>query len=128
VREINAGIYVVQSAFLRRALQQVQAKNAQRELYLTDLVAMAVAEGEEVAVVATPPDEVLGVNDRVDLATAEAILRAASTKSTCVLASPCAILRPPTSRTKCSWPATPSSLVQAWSLRGKTRIGSGLSD
>jgi bifunctional UDP-N-acetylglucosamine pyrophosphorylase/glucosamine-1-phosphate N-acetyltransferase len=75
VREINAGIYVVQSAFLRRALQQVQAKNAQRELYLTDLVAMAVAEGEEVAVVATPPDEVLGVNDRVDLATAEAVLR-----------------------------------------------------
>jgi bifunctional UDP-N-acetylglucosamine pyrophosphorylase/glucosamine-1-phosphate N-acetyltransferase len=78
IGEINAGIYVVDGAFLREALQRVTANNAQRELFLTDLVALAVASSPDenpVAVVAAPPDEVLGVNDRVDLATAEALLR-----------------------------------------------------
>jgi bifunctional UDP-N-acetylglucosamine pyrophosphorylase/glucosamine-1-phosphate N-acetyltransferase len=73
--EINAGIYVADGAFLRATLQRVVADNAQRELYLTDLVALAVAQGDEVAVVSAPPEEVLGVNDRIDLATAEALLR-----------------------------------------------------
>ncbi len=75
IREINAGIYVVDGAFLRSALQQVAAHNAQREFYLTDLVALAAAAGDEVMVVQAPPEEVLGVNDRVDLATAESLLR-----------------------------------------------------
>lgn len=75
IREINAGIYVVDGAFLRAALQRVAAHNAQREFYLTDLVALATEAGDEVMVVQAPPDEVLGVNDRADLATAEALLR-----------------------------------------------------
>ena len=75
LREVNAGIYVVDGAFLREALTRVAANNAQRELYLTDLVALATQAGDEVTVVHAPPDEVLGVNDRVDLAAAEAILR-----------------------------------------------------
>lgn len=75
ISEVNAGIYVVELEFLRRALGRVRASNAQRELYLTDLVAEAVAEGEEVAVIDAPAEDMLGVNDRVDLATAEAILR-----------------------------------------------------
>jgi bifunctional UDP-N-acetylglucosamine pyrophosphorylase/glucosamine-1-phosphate N-acetyltransferase len=75
VREVNAGIYVVEQAFLRRALLRVRPSNAQREFYLTDLVAEAAAEGTEVAVIDAPPEEVLGVNDRVDLGTAEGLLR-----------------------------------------------------
>lgn len=75
LREINAGIYVIDGAFLRAALQRVAAHNAQREFYLTDLVALATEAGDEVMVVQAPPDEVLGVNDRADLATAEALLR-----------------------------------------------------
>lgn len=75
LHEVNAGIYVVEQAFLRRALSRVRASNAQREFYLTDLVAEAAAEGTEVAVIDAPPEEVLGVNDRVDLATAESLMR-----------------------------------------------------
>jgi bifunctional UDP-N-acetylglucosamine pyrophosphorylase/glucosamine-1-phosphate N-acetyltransferase len=75
IREINAGIYVVDGTFLRSVLQRVAAHNAQHELYLTDLVALAVEQGDEVAVVQAPAEEVLGVNDRVDLATAESLLR-----------------------------------------------------
>ena len=75
ITEVNAGMYVVQSDFLRRALARVQADNAARELYLTDLVALAVAEGQGVTTVEAPSDEVMGVNDRVDLAQAERLLR-----------------------------------------------------
>ena len=75
VGEINGGMYVVNSAFLRRGLSKVQANNAQRELYLTDLLAQAVAEGSKVAALAVPESEVLGVNDRVDLAHAEQLMR-----------------------------------------------------
>lgn len=73
--EVNAGMYVVDSAFLRSALLRVGAHNAQREFYLTDLLAEAVAESAEVAAVLSPPDEVMGINDRVDLARAESIMR-----------------------------------------------------
>lgn len=75
VREINAGMYVVDSRFLRRALARVQAQNAAREFYLTDLLAQAVAEGVGVAVVDAPVEEIMGINDRKDLAQAEAALR-----------------------------------------------------
>jgi bifunctional UDP-N-acetylglucosamine pyrophosphorylase/glucosamine-1-phosphate N-acetyltransferase len=75
INEINAGMYVVRSDFLRRALQRVEANNAQRELYLTDLLAQAVAEGIGVAVVDAPAEEIMGINDRQDLARAEAVLR-----------------------------------------------------
>jgi bifunctional UDP-N-acetylglucosamine pyrophosphorylase/glucosamine-1-phosphate N-acetyltransferase len=73
--EVNAGMYAVEGAFLRRALSHVRPNNAQREFYLTDLLAEAVAEGAPVEAVVVPADEVLGVNDRVDLARAEALLR-----------------------------------------------------
>ena len=75
ISEINAGMYAIDSAFLRRALGRVGASNAQREFYLTDLVAEAVAEKASIAAELAPPEETLGVNDRVDLAQAESILR-----------------------------------------------------
>ncbi len=73
--EVNAGMYAVNSAFLRRALLQVRAENAQREFYLTDLLSLAVAEGADVAALSAPAEEVMGVNDRVDLSHAETIMR-----------------------------------------------------
>lgn len=75
ITEINAGMYVVDSGFLRRALLRVQANNSAREFYLTDLLAQAVAEGIGVAVVDAPVEEIMGINDRQDLARAEAALR-----------------------------------------------------
>jgi bifunctional UDP-N-acetylglucosamine pyrophosphorylase/glucosamine-1-phosphate N-acetyltransferase len=74
IGEINAGIYVVEAGFLRDALSRLRSDNAQGELYLTDVVAQAAAQGE-VAVVEVPFEDVQGINDRADLARAEAILR-----------------------------------------------------
>jgi bifunctional UDP-N-acetylglucosamine pyrophosphorylase/glucosamine-1-phosphate N-acetyltransferase len=75
VREINSGTYVFDLEFLSRALPEIRPGNRQGEYYLTDVVALAVAEGRSVQAVSAPhPQEALGVNDPGDLARAEAIL------------------------------------------------------
>ncbi len=74
IREINTGILAVTGARLRPWLAQLDNANAQGEYYLTDIIAMAVAEGVKVRTVS--PDaawEVQGVNDRTQLAALERI-------------------------------------------------------
>jgi bifunctional UDP-N-acetylglucosamine pyrophosphorylase/glucosamine-1-phosphate N-acetyltransferase len=57
---------------MRRYLAEVRPQNAQGEYYLTDIVALAVADGRAVeALPAASPGEVMGVNDRVQLADLE---------------------------------------------------------
>ncbi len=72
IREGYTGMMAAPTALLRRWLSQLKNDNAQGEYYLTDIVAMAVAEG--VPVVATQAGseaEVLGVNDPLQLADLE---------------------------------------------------------
>jgi bifunctional UDP-N-acetylglucosamine pyrophosphorylase / glucosamine-1-phosphate N-acetyltransferase len=72
IREIYTGMMAAPTAALKRWVTALKNDNAQREYYLTDIVAMAVAEG--VPVVATQPageTEVLGVNSPVQLADLE---------------------------------------------------------
>ena len=74
IREVNTGIMVVPTPMLRRWLGALSNDNAQREYYLTDVVAMAVAEGVAVAT-AQPAHvwETLGVNSKSQLAELERI-------------------------------------------------------
>nr|WP_129789573.1 bifunctional UDP-N-acetylglucosamine diphosphorylase/glucosamine-1-phosphate N-acetyltransferase GlmU [Promicromonospora panici] len=68
IREINSSVYVFDAATLRRGLGGLNSKNAQGEVYLTDVVAFARAEGLHVrALLADDPMLVEGVNDRVAL-------------------------------------------------------------
>jgi len=72
VREINTGIILAPAAALRGWLSFLRNDNAQGEYYLTDIVGLAVNQG--VSVLARQPqalEEVLGVNDRVQLARLE---------------------------------------------------------
>jgi len=72
IKEINTGIYAVSNAKLHQWLPNLSNDNAQGEYYLTDIVAMALADGMQVASV--EPEmafEVEGVNDRVQLAALE---------------------------------------------------------
>lgn len=72
IREINSGILATSAAKLRKYLDSVSPANEQGEFYLTDVVALAVADGLAVAgVAAAEPDEVRGVNDRCQLAELE---------------------------------------------------------
>jgi len=76
VREINSGVYAFDAAALRDALGRLTTDNAQGEEYLTDVLGLHVAAGLVVAAVVTPDaDEILGVNDRVQLAAAGALIR-----------------------------------------------------
>jgi bifunctional UDP-N-acetylglucosamine pyrophosphorylase/glucosamine-1-phosphate N-acetyltransferase len=70
IREINASIFVFDAAVLRRGLAGLGTDNDQGEVYLTDVVASARAEGAVVrALLSDDPVLVEGVNDRVSLAT-----------------------------------------------------------
>jgi bifunctional UDP-N-acetylglucosamine pyrophosphorylase/glucosamine-1-phosphate N-acetyltransferase len=76
VREVNTGMLAAPARALRRWLKQLKADNAQGEYYLTDAIALAVKDGFAVNAVSAPTEtEVLGVNDRMQLAVLEAEFR-----------------------------------------------------
>ncbi len=71
IGECNAGVYCATAALLRRELPRLGSANAQGEIYLTDLV--AVAAGQGVTALLVPADEVAGVNTREQLAALAAL-------------------------------------------------------
>lgn len=74
ISEINTGILAVQGKRLKQWLNRLENKNAQGEYYLTDIIAMAVADGCRVeAAHPDSEDEVLGVNSRNQLAHLERV-------------------------------------------------------
>lgn len=76
VRLSNAGLMALSGAHALSLLERIGDDNANREFYLTDAVALAVADGHAVAVVPVTEEEAQGVNDRVQLAVAEATIQA----------------------------------------------------
>jgi bifunctional UDP-N-acetylglucosamine pyrophosphorylase/glucosamine-1-phosphate N-acetyltransferase len=71
IKERNTGVYLVGADLLWKLLAQVDDQNAQGELYVTDIIELAVGEGRRVeATRLGDADEALGVNTRVDLANA----------------------------------------------------------
>ena len=75
--EINTGIMLLPAARLARWLDQLSNENAQREYYLTDVVALAVNDGVRIESCAPQtPDEILGVNSLRQLADLERVYRA----------------------------------------------------
>ena len=78
IREGNSGILAAPAKLLRAWLGKLRSSNAQGEYYLTDVIAMAVRERLKVTPLIAPTvAEVLGVNDKVQLAELEALHRAA---------------------------------------------------
>ena len=76
INEVNSSIYVFRGDALWPALEQLTAHNAQGELYLTDAVRAVADGGATVGVYVAPdPAETAGVNTRVELAAATAVLR-----------------------------------------------------
>jgi bifunctional UDP-N-acetylglucosamine pyrophosphorylase / glucosamine-1-phosphate N-acetyltransferase len=76
IREINTGIMAIPPLHLRRWLGRIENNNAQREYYLTDIVALAVEDGIPVETVRpTRVWETLGVNSKAQLAELERILQ-----------------------------------------------------
>ena len=127
IREINAGIYLVDAGFLFPALKQIGTDNSQGEVYLTDIVAIAVRKGHRVhKVTHTPAIDVLGVNSRVELAQAHAELQMRHNReimlSGVTLYSPETILIDPGSRI-----GRDSILHPGVRITGKSTMGSNVS-
>ncbi|MEK7881224.1 MAG: bifunctional UDP-N-acetylglucosamine diphosphorylase/glucosamine-1-phosphate N-acetyltransferase GlmU, partial [Deltaproteobacteria bacterium] len=74
--EVNTGIYLVNAGFLSKNLKRLSVSNAQREYYLPELIRIAYSTGEKIKCLThTDPEEVMGVNTRVELARANAVMR-----------------------------------------------------
>ena len=74
IKEVNAGFYAVRLGNLRADISTLTSDNAKGELYLTDLAARAAERGGA-AVSDAPFSEITGINDRAQLALAEAEAR-----------------------------------------------------
>jgi bifunctional UDP-N-acetylglucosamine pyrophosphorylase / glucosamine-1-phosphate N-acetyltransferase len=76
IDEVNTSIYVFRRGLLAPALRRITPDNSQSELYITDVVEVLADAGHQVvSLVVDDPDETQGVNDRAQLAAAEAELR-----------------------------------------------------
>ncbi|MBI5886529.1 MAG: bifunctional UDP-N-acetylglucosamine diphosphorylase/glucosamine-1-phosphate N-acetyltransferase GlmU [Deltaproteobacteria bacterium] len=76
IHEINAGIYIVKAGFLFENLKRLGNRNAQSEYYLPDLVRLARKAGHKVkALTHHDTEEVMGINNRVELAKAARVMR-----------------------------------------------------
>lgn len=76
INEINSGIFLVPAEYLNQWLPKLNNQNAQKELYLTDIVQLAYQQNIEIKPLElSNSDEILGINDRIQLAGAEKVYR-----------------------------------------------------
>jgi bifunctional UDP-N-acetylglucosamine pyrophosphorylase/glucosamine-1-phosphate N-acetyltransferase len=125
IREINSSIYVFRSEALWPALEQLQPKNVQGELYLTDVIEILVGAGQKVAAhVAADSDETHGVNTRVELADAAAVLRDRINEAH--MLAGVTIVDPRTTWIDPTVAIEPDATIQPFViLRGGTRVSAG---
>jgi len=75
IAEVNSGVYAFDAKSLRESLAKLTTNNSQGEQYLTDVLGILRSAGSEVSAVSTSEENILGVNDRRQLADAGAILQ-----------------------------------------------------
>ncbi|MBI5192394.1 MAG: bifunctional UDP-N-acetylglucosamine diphosphorylase/glucosamine-1-phosphate N-acetyltransferase GlmU [Nitrospirae bacterium] len=76
IREINTGIYVFNSTFLSEVIGEIRSENVQKEFYLTDSIELGISKGLKVLAHKTlQHEEVMGINTKAELASAEGIMR-----------------------------------------------------
>lgn len=71
VKEVNPSIFAFDAEWLWSHVREIENHNASNEYYLTDLVEMAIDEGEEVITAPAKPFEVVGINTPEELERAE---------------------------------------------------------
>lgn len=123
IREINSGIYCFDLKVLWKALNKVDNKNNKKEYYLTDVIAILNKDGCKTdAVALTTEEEILGVNDRKQLAVAENILR--TRKNDEFMASGVTIVDPKTTYVDSDVIIGQDTIIKPNThIEGKTKIG-----
>jgi len=125
IRELNSSIYVFGAQALRDALEKLDARNAQGELYLTDTIAHIVAAGGRAAAYRCPdPIAPLGVNTRAELAVAATVLRDRLNEQH--MLAGVTIVDPASTWIDAGVEIEPDALIHPFTvLRGATRIAAG---
>jgi bifunctional UDP-N-acetylglucosamine pyrophosphorylase/glucosamine-1-phosphate N-acetyltransferase len=125
IREINAGVYVGDAAAMRRTLAQLESDNDQGEQYVTDILGLLVAEGAPVGgVPAEDPDDVLGCNDRRELAARRRTLNDRVLDR--LMVSGVTIVDPATTWVDVTASVAPDAVLEPGShLRGTTTVAAG---
>jgi bifunctional UDP-N-acetylglucosamine pyrophosphorylase/glucosamine-1-phosphate N-acetyltransferase len=125
VAELNSSIYVFDAPALWAALANLEPKNFQGELYLTDTIAHIVGGGGRAAAWQSPDVEAtIGINTRVELAAAAAVLR--DRINDAHMLAGVTIVDPPTTWIDAGVELAPESVVHPFTvLRGRTKVGAG---
>lgn len=125
IDEVNAGIYAFDREKLFAALAEVTADNAQGEYYLPAVLPILRASGEQIlAVELDSPEQMLGVNDRVDLAEVQQLMNARIVADHQLAGV--TVIDPATTWIDAAVEIGPDTVVEPGSyLRGVTSIGSG---
>ena len=120
--ECNGGIYVFDGSQLWPALDRLTSANAQGEFYLTDVIELLTGPVE--ALVAPDPDEFIFINDRRQLAAAEAALRRRTLDA--LMLSGVTVEDPATTYVDPGVQVGPDSVIHAMTtLAGSTELGPG---
>lgn len=123
ITEWNTGVYCVDASFLRASLGKLDTKNAQGELYLTDVVAMA-SEAGGAASLEWSAESVAGVNDRSQLADLERTMRLRLAHA--LAKSGVTVRDPATTYVGAEVEVAADAILEPnVHLRGKTTIGAG---
>lgn len=75
ILEVNPCLFCFKTSWLWENIEKLQNQNSQSEYYLTDLIGMAVSQGEKISSIDVAPEEVMGINTPEELAIAEGILK-----------------------------------------------------
>jgi bifunctional UDP-N-acetylglucosamine pyrophosphorylase / glucosamine-1-phosphate N-acetyltransferase len=125
VKRINAGLYALPAPEIFDYLRSLKTDNAQGELYLTDAVTSAAADGRPVRLVTLDdPDEALGVNDRAELARVHRLLIEGNLRA--LMKSGVTILEPGWTVIEPGVQVGEDTVIHPGvSLLGRTRVGPG---
>jgi len=126
IRERNTGVYLVDAGLLWKLLERLDDDNAQGELYLTQVVELAVADGLRVEALLLPDAaEALGVNTRAELATAARQLRERTLSR--LMAAGVTIVDPDATYVDVDVEIGPDTVIEPGCvIQGASRIGSGV--
>ncbi|MBT3230485.1 NTP transferase domain-containing protein [Candidatus Uhrbacteria bacterium] len=74
IKEVNPALFAFDAQWLKDHLPMLSNKNASGEYYLTDLIEMAIEEGEEISTITAEPLEVIGINTEEELEKAQELI------------------------------------------------------
>ncbi|MDD5627588.1 MAG: bifunctional UDP-N-acetylglucosamine diphosphorylase/glucosamine-1-phosphate N-acetyltransferase GlmU [Elusimicrobia bacterium] len=123
INEVNSGAYCFEVEPLTQGLKELGPKGPKREQFLTDIMELVRAKGGKInAYLSGNPEEILGVNSRVQLATSERVINRRMLDR--LMLSGVTILDPASTHVDADVEVGQDSLIEPFTiLRGKTKVG-----